>query len=60
LRNIEEIDILSYDNPIVNYDNLIYYILYRLKHLPLKVVCKKEITETDYENAELMFGKILI
>ncbi|ORX42963.1 hypothetical protein BCR36DRAFT_406903 [Piromyces finnis] len=56
LRNIEEIDILSYDNPIVNYDNLVYYILYRLKHLPLKVVCKKEITETDYENAELMFA----
>jgi len=56
LRNIEEIDILSYDNPIVEYDHLLYYILYRLKHLPLKVVCKKEITETDYENAELMFA----
>jgi len=57
LRNIEEIDILSYDNPIVKYDNLVYYILYRLKHLPLKIVCNKKITEADYENAELMFGK---
>jgi hypothetical protein len=56
LRNIEEIDILSYDNPIVKYDNLVYYILYRLKHLPLKIVCNKKITEADYENAELMFA----
>ncbi|KAJ3023322.1 Leucine-rich repeat-containing protein 49 [Thoreauomyces humboldtii] len=58
LRNVQELEISTEENPAVSIPLFRQYVVFRLSHLPLKVLCSTPVTAQDVEEAEATFGSL--